>query len=58
MGEFPKIYKRVVENKHAGETSCKKLLNMQDFYNRYSVMITQFEIQLSMVLKESKWFFY
>ena len=29
-GRFPKITKRAVGNKRAGETSCKKLLNGQD----------------------------
>ena len=26
MGEFPKINKRAVRNKHAGEASCKKII--------------------------------
>ena len=30
VGEFPKINKRAVRNKHAGETSCKKSLSEQD----------------------------
>ena len=29
-GEFLKINKRAVQNKCAGETSCKKLSNVQD----------------------------
>ena len=31
VGEFLKINKRAVRNKGAGETSCKKLSNVQDF---------------------------
>ena len=30
MGEFHRINKRAVLNKHAGEKSCKKLSNVQD----------------------------
>ena len=30
MGEFHRINKRAVLNKHAGKTSCKKLSNVQD----------------------------
>ena len=30
MGEFHRINKRAVLNKHAGKTSCKKSLNVQD----------------------------
>ena len=30
VGEFLKINKRAVRNKSAGETSCKKLSNVQD----------------------------
>ena len=30
VGEFPKINKRAVQNKCAGETSCKKLSNEPD----------------------------
>ena len=30
VGEFLKINKRAVRNKHAGETSCKKMSNVQE----------------------------
>ena len=30
VGEFNKINKRAVQNKRAGETSCKKSSNVQD----------------------------
>ena len=38
VGEFLKSNKRAVQNKRAGETSCKKSSNVQDF-NRCSVMM-------------------
>ena len=47
LGEFLKINKRTVQNKRAGETSCK---NNQ--ICKCSVMMKQLEIQLSVVLKE------
>ena len=57
VGEFPKINKCVVRNKRAGETSCKKIVKCAGL-NICSVMMKQFEIQLSMVLKQLEWFLY
>ena len=36
VGEFLRINKRAVRNKRAGETSCKKLLNVQDLIYMFS----------------------
>ena len=59
VGEFLKINKSAVQNKLAGETSCKKSSNVQDLIDVHcSVMMKLCEIQLSVVLKELEWFLY
>ena len=56
VGEFLKINKHAIRNKCAGKI-LKKIVKYIGL-NRGSVMMKEFEIQLSVVLKELEWFIY